>query len=303
MKMTRSIAAACVACLVLFASPLGAQDLGPNFHKVKDGIYVQSSREVNSTSTIVMTSEGPVVIDTGQTLIDSREVLAAVRKLTPLPVRMVINTEVHPDHTTGNFVFSPPALVINHQGASEAMQKASDPNRAATLAAQSPEMRIAAEGYRLVTPHIEYRDKATLHIGERTFELIHLKNVHSEADTAVWLPSERVLFSASVALPGSINNIRPFVDIRDMLAAMKMLKALNPEVVVPGHGSFGTTKIFDENERYYTLLLERVGAMMRAGKSLDQVKQELRMPEYADWSYQERMPSNIEAAYRVAKGN
>ncbi len=301
--MTRSIAAACVACLVLFASPLGAQDLGPNFHKVKDGIYVQSSREVNSTSTIVMTSEGPVVIDTGQTLIDSREVLAAVRKLTPLPVRMVINTEVHPDHTTGNFVFSPPALVINHQGASEAMQKASDPNRAATLAAQSPEMRTAAEGYRLVTPHIEYRDKATLHIGERTFELIHLKNVHSEADTAVWLPSERVLFSASVALPGSINNIRPFVDIRDMLAAMKMLKALNPEVVVPGHGSFGTTKIFDENERYYTLLLERVGAMVRAGKSLDQVKQELRMPEYADWSYQERMPSNIEAAYRVAKGN
>lgn len=301
--MTRSIAAAGAVCLVLFASPLGAQDLGPNFHKVKDGIYVQSSREVNSTSTIVMTTEGPVIIDTGQTLVDSREVQAAVRKLTPLPVRMVINTEVHPDHTTGNFVFSPPALVINHAGAGEAMQKASDPNRAATLAAQSPEMRIAAEGYRLVTPHIEYRDKTTLHIGERTFELIHMKNVHSEADTAVWLPTERVLFSASVALPGSINNIRPFVDIRDMLAAMKMLKALNPDVVVPGHGSFGTTKIFDENERYYTLLLERVGAMVRAGKSLDQVKQELRMPEYTDWSYQERMPSNIEAAYRVAKGN
>ena len=68
-------------------------------------------------------------------------------------------------------------------------------------------------------------------------------------------------------------------------------------------GSFGTTKIFDDNERYYTLLLERVGAMVRAGKTLDQVKQELRMPEYADWSYQERMPSNIEAAYRAAKGN
>ena len=300
--MTRSIAAACVG-VALVASPLGAQDLGPNVRKIKDGIYVQSSREVNSTSTIVMTTEGPVVIDTGQTLIDSREVLAAVRKLTPLPVRMVINTEVHPDHTTGNFVFSPPGLVINHAGAGEAMQKASDPNRAATLAAQSPEMRIASEGYRLVTPHIEYRDKTTLHVGERTFELIHMKNVHSEADTAVWLPNERVLFSASVALPGSINNIRPFVDIRDMLAAMKMLKALNPEVVVPGHGSFGTTKIFDDNERYYTLLLERVGAMVRGGKSLDQVKQELRMPEYADWSYQERMPSNIEAAYRVAKGN
>ena len=300
--MTRLIAAACVASLMLFGSPVLAQDLGPNFKKVKEGIYVQSSREVNSTSTIVMTSEGPVIIDTGQTLVDSREVLAAVKKLTPLPVRLVINTEVHPDHTTGNFVFAP-ALVINHEGASDAMRKASDPNRAATLAAQSPEMRIAAEGYRLVTPHIEYRDKTTLRIGERTFELINMKNVHSEADTAVWLPNERVLFAASVALPGSINNLRAFVKIRDMIAAMKMMKALNPEVVVPGHGSFGTTKIFDDNERYYTLLLERVGAMVRAGKTLDQVKQELRMPEYADWSYQERMPSNIEAAYRAAQGN
>jgi cyclase len=104
-----------------------------------------------------------------------------------------------------------------------------------------------------------------------------------------------------VALPQSINNIRPFVNIRDMLAAMKMMKALNPEVVVPGHGSPGTTKIFDENERYYTLLLERVDAMARAGKTLDQVKQELKMPEYTGWSYQERMPSNVEAAYRAAK--
>jgi cyclase len=301
--MHRSIVIAAAACLAL-ASPLLAQDLGPNFRKIKDGIYVQSSREVNSTSTIVLTSEGPVIIDTGQTLIDSREVLAAVRKLTPLPVRLVINTEVHPDHTAGNFVFSPPALVTNHAGAGEAMQKAYDPARAATLAAQSPEMKAAAEGYRLVTPHIEFRDRTTLRIGERIFELIHMKGVHSEADTAVWLPNERVLFAASVALPGSINNIRPFVDIRDMIAAMKMMKGLNPEVVVPGHGSFGTTKIFDDNERYYTLLLERVGAMVRAGKSLDQVKQELRMPEYADWSYQERMPSNIEAAYRAAaRGN
>jgi len=299
--MKRSIIVACAPCLALLASSLSAQGLGPHFRKIKDGIYVQSSREVNSTSSIILTEEGPVIIDTGQTLIDSREVAAAVRTLTPLPVRLVINTEVHPDHTTGNFVFSPPALIVNHEGAGEAMRKAYDPNRAATLAAQSPEMRDAAQGYRLATPQIEYHDKTTLRIGERTIELLHLKNVHSEADTAVWLPKERVLFAASVALPGSINNIRPFVAIPDMLAAMKMLKALNPEVVVPGHGSPGTAKIFDDNARYYTLLLERVGAMVRAGKSLDQVKQELRMPEYADWSYQERMPSNIEAAYRAAK--
>ena len=290
---------ACLPCLVLFPPSSSAQDLGPNFRKIKEGIYVQSSREVNSTSSIILTEEGVVIIDTGQTLIDSREVMQAVRKLTTLPVRLVINTEVHPDHTTGNFVFSPPALVVNHAGASDAMRKAFDPERANTLAKQSPEMREAAQGYRLVTPHIEYQDRTTLRVGERVFQLIHMRNVHSEADTAVWLPNERVLFAASVALPGSINNIRPFVQIPDMLAAMKMMKSLNPDIVVPGHGSFGTVKIFDDNERYYTLLLERVGALVRAGRTLEQVKQELRMPEYADWSSPERMPSNVEAAYRA----
>jgi cyclase len=285
-----------LTCVAILASSADAQDLGPAFRRVRDGIYVQSAREVNSTVGIVLTSEGVVLIDTGQTLVDTRQVAEAVRKLTPLPVRFVINTEVHPDHTSGNFVFSPPAVVINHAGAADAMRKADNPNRFANAA---PEVKAAAEGYRLVTPHIEYHEKLTLQVGERTFELLRLRNAHSEADTAVWLPRERVLFAASVALPNSLNNIRPFVTLADMLAAIRMMKSLSPEVVVPGHGSFGTTKIFDENERYFELLIERVGALVRQGRTLDQVRQELRMPEYAHWAYQERMPTNVEAAYRA----
>src|SRR5688572_21347272 len=115
--------------LVAIASSASAQDPGPNFRKIKEGIYVQSAREVNSTVGIILTSEGVVLVDTGQTLVDSRQVAEALKKLTPLPVRFVINTEVHPDHTTGNFVFSPPAVVVNHAGAGDAMRKADNPNR------------------------------------------------------------------------------------------------------------------------------------------------------------------------------
>src|SRR5262245_48849524 len=92
-------------CLAVAAASSAAKDPGPNIRKIKEGSYVQSAREVNSTVGIVMTTEGVVVIDTGQTLVDSRQVAEAVRRLTPLPVRFLINTEVHPDHTTGNFVF------------------------------------------------------------------------------------------------------------------------------------------------------------------------------------------------------
>jgi len=191
--MTRSSRVMCtMVSLVVGGAVASAQDLGPNFRKLKEGIYVQSAREVNSTVGIVLTTEGVVLIDTGQTLVDTRQVADAVKKLTPLPVRFVINTEVHPDHTTGNFVFSPPAVVINHAGAGDAMRKAETPNRFANAA---PEIKAAAEGYRLVTPQVEYQEKMTLRVGERTFELLRVRNAHSEADTAVWLPQERVLFA------------------------------------------------------------------------------------------------------------
>jgi cyclase len=294
--MKRALVSAALTSIVLVASVGSAQDPGPNIRKIRDGIYVQSLREVNSNCGIILTKEGVVLVDTGHNPTDSREVLDAVRKLTPLPIRFVINTEVHPDHTTGNFLFSPPAVVINHAGATEAMRKADNPGRFANAA---PDIRAAAEGYRLVTPQIEYREKMTLRVGERTFELLHLDNAHSEADTAVWLPEERVLFASSVAIPKSLNNVRPFVTIASMLAATRMLRSLGPDVVIPGHGSVGTTSIFDESERYYTLLVERVGAMVREGKPREQIGRELRMPEYADWAYQDRMPSNIDAAYRA----
>lgn len=302
MRHKLSFMFALAVSVLVFRSTLWAQDLGPQIKKIKEGIYVQSAREANSNCGIILTSEGVVLVDSGHNPTDSRAVMEAVKKLTPLPVRLLIDTEVHPDHTTGHYVFSPPAVIINHTGAGEAMRKAFVPDRIPNLIKQFPEMAAAAEGYRLVPPQIEYGDKLTLHLGEQTIELLYLKNVHSEADTAVWLPRERVLFSASVAIQNGINVIRPFVTIPDMLNAMKMMKALNPEVVIPGHGFPGTTKIFDDNERYYTLLVERVGAMARAGKTLDQIKAELKMPEYASWTAQDRMPTNIEAAYRAVKG-
>ena len=73
-------------------------------------------------------------------------------------------------------------------------------------------------------------------MGDRKLELLYLKNVHSEADTAIWLPNERVLFAASAANVRRILNLRPHVTIPDILAGYRLMKSLNPEVVIPGHG-------------------------------------------------------------------
>jgi hypothetical protein len=70
----------------------------------------------------------------------------------------------------------------------------------------------------------------------------------------------------------------------EILAAGKMMKALNPEQVVPGHGTPGTVNIFEDGEQYYTLLMDRVGQLMKDGKPLDDIKKDVKMPEYASWA-------------------
>jgi len=289
----------------LMVLPVQAQDLGPHVTKVKDGIFVYAVKPQDSNVSVILTAEGAVVIDTGQTPVDSREALALVKKLGPQPVRFVIHTEPHDDHTVGDFVFSPPAVVIAHSGAGESMKKAAagTVERNRKQLAEHPDSKSALEGYRQVLPAIEYQQQMTLNVGERRFELFYLKNVHSDADTAVWLPRDGVLWATAAVGVKRFPNIRPSVTIPDTLAAIKRMRALNPQVVIAGHGAPGTTRIFDEMERYYALLLERVGKMAREGKSLEQIKAEIKMPEFDDWAGKERFPSNVDAAWRAVKGS
>lgn len=304
MKIRSNIAIVCATAALCFASAVQAQELGPHFNKIKDGIYVQTAKsapQANSNGSIVVTSEGIVLVDTGQTAIDSREILEATKKLSPLPVKFIIDTETHPDHTYGHFLF-PNAVIINAQGAGDEMRESFDAKRMADQAKSSPEMAAALEGFKLIPPQIEYGDKMVLHVGERTFMLYNLGTTHSLANTAVWLPNEKVLFAASVAVENQINTIRPHTNIPDMIAMLKMMQALNPEVVIPGHGVPTTTKMLADYQKYLETLLVRVNDLMKQGKSLDEIKAQIKMPEYENLAgAKERLPNNIEAAYRTLK--
>ena len=283
------------------ALPIWAQDLGPGFHKIKDGIYTFAPDQTTTTCSFVVTGAGVVMIDSCNNPLHSRRMLAAIKKVTDEPVVFLINTETHGDHSGNNFIFSPPAMIINHEGAGAGMRKEYNPKRAQNLAAKSPELREALKGEKMIPPQIEYRDRMTIHLGGRTFELIYLKNVHSFADTAVWMPKERVLFAASAAVVRGLANLRPSVVIADVLASYELMKSLNPEVVIAGHGQPTTTQVFDEYAGFYNLLVKRVGELAAQGKSLDEIKKELKMPEYADWRGLDRLPLYVEAAWKTVK--
>src|ERR1700676_793506 len=150
--------------LAMFASwalvdAAGAQDLGPQVKKLAEGVYVHTGRGFESNAGIILTQEGVIVIDTGQNPYESHNIWATVRNLTSMPVRLVIDTEPHPDHTTGHYMFSPPAVVIAAAGGGESMRTAerNAPDRIPRLPAHPPGFKAALESYRFVAPHLEYR--------------------------------------------------------------------------------------------------------------------------------------------------
>ena len=70
----------------VFVGSAFAQDLGPQVKKLADGVYVHTGKGFESNSGIILTQDGVVVIDTGQNPIESRDVMATVKKLTSMPV-------------------------------------------------------------------------------------------------------------------------------------------------------------------------------------------------------------------------
>src|SRR3977135_3513937 len=121
-RIMKSAMLAIVASMVLSGAAL-AQDLGPRVKKLADGVYVHTGNGFDSNSGIILTDDGVIVIDTGQNPIESRDIMATVKKLTDKPVRIVIDTEPHGDHTTGHFVF-PDAVVVAAAGGGESMRGA-----------------------------------------------------------------------------------------------------------------------------------------------------------------------------------
>ena len=220
-----------IVAFVALTGAGSAQDLGPRVKKLADGVYVHTGKGFDSNSGIILTQEGVVVIDTGQNPIEFARHHGHRQEahLDAGALRHRYRTACRSYH--GPLTCSrrrpsswpPPVPANSMRGADR-----DAPDRIQRLAASSPEMKAALEGYRFITPHIEYHDRMTIRLGGRTIELMYLKGVHSEADSAVWLPNERVVFSASAFVVDQINILRPFVSIPDILAAGKMLRALNP---------------------------------------------------------------------------
>ena len=251
-----------------------------------------ANRNFISNAAFVVTQDRVVVIDALGSPALAEELLAQIRRITPLPVRHVIVTHYHADHVYGlQALQAAGAEVIAHARADEYLQ--SDTAALRLKASREELFPWIDEHTRLVAPDRRLTGPTTLVLGGTRFEIGHAGPAHTPEDLVVWLPERRVLLVGDLVFRGRI----PFVGLADSgnwVQALDRLLAYDAQVIVPGHGGVSTTARADlQLTRDYLVHLRQ--AMGQAAREMEPFEE-----AYArtDWSRFESLPL-FRAANRI----
>lgn len=196
--------------------------------RVADRVYFfQSEIYAQVTAGVVTGPDMAVVIDTLALPEESLQIRQFVEEELQVPVRYVINTHYHADHTWGNAVF-PDAIIVAHK-------KCYDLQLEKGIPSYNIQKKRNAQlvGSNLRLPQLTFETgELKLKVGKKTLTLIHLPG-HSPDNIGVYLEEDRVLFSGDTYMP------LPYLvdgNIDEMIDSLKLILKLSLENLIPGHG-------------------------------------------------------------------
>jgi glyoxylase-like metal-dependent hydrolase (beta-lactamase superfamily II) len=216
---------------------------------------------------IVVGERAALVIDTGLGPRNGEAALAIARGLAGDRPLFLTTTHHHPEHAYGAQAFAGEAtLVWNRAQRDELAEKG--PFYVEKFSGFGEEIAAAFERLELVGPDVAFDGLLELDLGGRVARLEHLGAAHTRGDQIVFLPAERVLFT------GDLVEERFFVIMDDgdahagiWVEQLERLQALEPAVVVPGHGALGDAGLLAEGRDYLVAVRERVAQLAGAGES------------------------------------
>jgi glyoxylase-like metal-dependent hydrolase (beta-lactamase superfamily II) len=250
--------------------------LDVRFERVADNVYAYvgdtggrtvHNQGLNANLGLVVTREGTVLIDSGATWQSARLIDEAVRRVTPQPVRWVINTGGQDHRWLGNGYFQARgAQLIAHAAALPDMRARGHEQ----LDALRRLLGAAADGTLPVLPTrlVEGAD-ARLELGGTVFELRHRGGGHTPGDMMVWLPQSKVLFSGDIVYVDRLLAVIPVSNTRSWIAAFAVIETLAPTRIVPGHGQVtDLTTARAQTRDYLWALRERMKLAVDQGVEL-----------------------------------
>ena len=193
---------------------------------------------LNANMGLVVTPAGTLLVDSGASLQGARQIAEAAKKVTPQPIKWVINTGGQDHRWMDNGYFKAQGAEIMAHANAEADMKARGPEH---LKANAPVLKEKLDGTEIVLPARWLKEADTkLDLGGVVVQVVHRQGGHTPGDSMVWLPQSGVVFTGDVVYVDRILGLHPVSKTKTWVESFKALEALNPRVVVPGHGRVTT---------------------------------------------------------------
>ena len=230
----------------------------------------------------VIGSEAVAVIDTGGSHAVGMALKEALRAITALPVRFVINTHGHPDHVFGNAAFigaGPPPRFIGHAWLAQAMASRGD----AYLRNLNKQLGSAADQSALIPPGETVADRLVLDLGRRKLELRAWPNAHTNNDLTVFDAASGTLWTGDLLFIERTPAVDG--DVPGWLAAIEALKRVPAAIAIPGHGPVtrDTNRALEREREYLAALLQDVRGSIRKGGSMTETMETAAAAERGRW--------------------
>lgn len=282
---------------LLAERPLAFTEVAPGI-QVSQGVHAEATAaNLGAIANIafVVGSAAVAVIDSGGCLLWGRRLREAIRDVTALPIRYVINSHVHPDHIFGNVAFAADApAIIGHAKLPAALSARGQfylDNIKQTLGA-------AADGTAILAPTQTVTDRLDLNLGGRTLRLQAHPTAHTDNDLSAFDSATGTLFAADLlfmtrtpALDGSLTG---------WLEVMAALRRIPAARVVPGHGPVAADwpAALADQERYLQTLRDDIRGLLKQGASMEQAVESAAPSERGRWLlFDDYHPRNVVAAF------
>ncbi len=270
------------------------------FKKVADDVYAFVGKRNDANALVVVTSQGVVLVDTGNSPPESRTLQNFIKSVTDQPVRYVVISQNHGDHQGGTPLFAPPAHVIVQDRVYKDWASWK-PYQIKSWQRRFSERAESVKNIKPVDVAMSFSDRMTLHIGGKTIELIYIDDPYNPGDIAIWLPESGVMHAGFVGYRERHPDIRPDYShgtTWGMLKQLEVFSALKPRVVVPAHGPLGDVTDLHALTDYLLSARQKVRTMMAKGLSLPDIEKQFNMAEYKGWDRDSHYPWMAETIYR-----
>jgi glyoxylase-like metal-dependent hydrolase (beta-lactamase superfamily II) len=284
--MLRISLASVTAALIVSTLSAQAQQPAPPptaTTKVTDNVYI--FRYVNHQSMFIVTPAGVIATDPISLRRPAQPYIDAIQAVTKAPIKYVIYSHSHFDHTAGGKPFKDlGATFIAQRNAKERIAELKPPD--------------------VVVPDQVVDDRRVIKLGGTTLELLYLGKNHSDSTLVMRLPKEKIIFTVDW-IPIEGVQFRQMADtyVPDIEEGLKKVIDLEWETLIPGHpGPGGKQTGTKQNARDQLAYLQDLSAAVKQevsqGKSYDEAVKDIALPKYQAWpNYKAFLPMNIERYY------